>query len=646
MHFSVDPQSKFHHMLNDTLPGHCKMGGPRIDPKPSHRRTLNGKVNGKVTRVRTGCLTCRGRRKKCDERKPGCGNCERAGYHCEGLLVKNHRISKELGLLGKGYPAKLRWKEGRGIGGMGAESRPTQPSSQSDTLEMASGSMNSGTVRRKGVDEGTASYEVWSNQNSLSQQSPPVAPTYNADFAETTVLEDDGLETLYTPLAYSQHPLFPLESGSSYLPGGYKQLDNMAIVVNSTPLGVEYIRNVGDFNYHLPISRSLPYPIENIRTNAEKLFFYHFTEIFSHLLTTSNVTNVISPISEVVIPLAIKDRTVMKTILSLSGSHLLKGRNLKPEYDIERQRLHSSAVQIQKERKSRLIKWSKCEPGTRYVYTLEEQEILLATSLLLCLYELCEGSSDKSLKDHLDMARSSITIISTTSKDIQPSEAAEKITTDVHPLLLEFFNYHDSLAAVTIPTIQPRPQYISRHVAVEHNRISLIGDDLMRFMNRIAPLRAEPSIGIRVSRAASIQYDLENWKPDASFSKDHKMISEFYKWALMVWLFSILQPDNKADPGIQKEVPIITANMQDISDSMKACLLFPLFIAGGAAIREEDKETVRGLFRMLMKWSSLGNIEVALEVVEKMWINHDLGIAKSWDWVDQLQRYEQILLVT
>ena len=78
----------FLHMLNDTLSGHYKMVGPAgKEPKPSHRKALTGKINGKVTRVRTGCLTCRGRRKKCDERKPGCRNCEKAGYQCQGLLT-------------------------------------------------------------------------------------------------------------------------------------------------------------------------------------------------------------------------------------------------------------------------------------------------------------------------------------------------------------------------------------------------------------------------------------------------------------------------------------------------------------------------------------------------------------------------------
>ncbi|KAL4801247.1 hypothetical protein BDV18DRAFT_87374 [Aspergillus unguis] len=35
-------------------------------------------------RTKTGCLTCRKRKKKCDEQRPACNNCVRGGFPCEG----------------------------------------------------------------------------------------------------------------------------------------------------------------------------------------------------------------------------------------------------------------------------------------------------------------------------------------------------------------------------------------------------------------------------------------------------------------------------------------------------------------------------------------------------------------------------------
>ncbi|TVY41524.1 Transcriptional regulatory protein [Lachnellula subtilissima] len=66
-------------------------GRPRKHPKPTPESMA------KVTkgRSKTGCITCRKRKKKCDETKPGCMNCEKNSVQCEG------------------YPAKTIWKSGK-----------------------------------------------------------------------------------------------------------------------------------------------------------------------------------------------------------------------------------------------------------------------------------------------------------------------------------------------------------------------------------------------------------------------------------------------------------------------------------------------------------------------------------------------------
>lgn len=42
----------------------------------------------KIRRVRTGCWTCKKRRRKCDEAKPNCKNCVSTGRECEGYGIK------------------------------------------------------------------------------------------------------------------------------------------------------------------------------------------------------------------------------------------------------------------------------------------------------------------------------------------------------------------------------------------------------------------------------------------------------------------------------------------------------------------------------------------------------------------------------
>ncbi|KAJ5386121.1 hypothetical protein N7509_008662 [Penicillium cosmopolitanum] len=68
-----------------------KRGRPRKHPLPTPGN------QAKITkgRSKTGCITCRRRKKKCDETKPACLNCQKNAVVCEG------------------YPPKEIWKSGR-----------------------------------------------------------------------------------------------------------------------------------------------------------------------------------------------------------------------------------------------------------------------------------------------------------------------------------------------------------------------------------------------------------------------------------------------------------------------------------------------------------------------------------------------------
>jgi len=74
-----------------SLPTKRPRGRPRKHPK------ISPEDKSKIikNRSKTGCITCRRRKKKCDERKPECLNCEKNGSICEG------------------YPERQMWQSGR-----------------------------------------------------------------------------------------------------------------------------------------------------------------------------------------------------------------------------------------------------------------------------------------------------------------------------------------------------------------------------------------------------------------------------------------------------------------------------------------------------------------------------------------------------
>lgn len=61
-------------------------GGAALQPTAKASMTpIRKKFSRRVT---TGCVTCRKRKKKCDESKPECGRCLRSGYVCRGYSDK------------------------------------------------------------------------------------------------------------------------------------------------------------------------------------------------------------------------------------------------------------------------------------------------------------------------------------------------------------------------------------------------------------------------------------------------------------------------------------------------------------------------------------------------------------------------------
>ncbi|TAQ91087.1 hypothetical protein B7494_g678 [Chlorociboria aeruginascens] len=67
-------------------------GRPRKNPLPNADPSAGRVAKG---RSKTGCITCRKRKKKCDEAKPKCMNCEKNAVICEG------------------YPNKTLWRSGK-----------------------------------------------------------------------------------------------------------------------------------------------------------------------------------------------------------------------------------------------------------------------------------------------------------------------------------------------------------------------------------------------------------------------------------------------------------------------------------------------------------------------------------------------------
>ncbi|KAJ3482556.1 hypothetical protein NLG97_g7534 [Lecanicillium saksenae] len=74
-HVHVTPQNNNQAVVQYPSPAYSDP--PRSGPAKKRKRNFSN-------RTKTGCLTCRRRKKKCDEAKPECKNCTRGAFECDG----------------------------------------------------------------------------------------------------------------------------------------------------------------------------------------------------------------------------------------------------------------------------------------------------------------------------------------------------------------------------------------------------------------------------------------------------------------------------------------------------------------------------------------------------------------------------------
>ncbi|KAJ6112600.1 Maltose/galactoside acetyltransferase [Penicillium capsulatum] len=63
-------------------PVYSERGATTVQVAPKRKRVFSN-------RTKTGCMTCRRRKKKCDEQHPACNNCIRGGFLCEGYTSRS-----------------------------------------------------------------------------------------------------------------------------------------------------------------------------------------------------------------------------------------------------------------------------------------------------------------------------------------------------------------------------------------------------------------------------------------------------------------------------------------------------------------------------------------------------------------------------
>ncbi|KAJ6263152.1 Transcriptional activator [Drechslerella dactyloides] len=357
--------------------------------------------------------------------------------------------------------------------------------------------------------------------------------------------------------------------------------------------------------------------------SEESTLLQHYACVVSRSLSV--VPDEINPFLSLFMPMAFEHSAMRYALLGLSASHL---RRHHPEFET----VMTKYLALAMERTRVLI----AEAETSDEAAVEG----LATILVLCLHEICEG---KSRKWALHM-RAACSLINSRRRG-KPFPPAVRF-------LLESTAYFDSMATLSFskPAMleeavypegfedtsnEPMPMICAPRSPVPH---ALFGtaSELFAIINEIAVLAQQRSSNgadfnrdMFFAKAMAIDARLMNWRPkpcvntvsDPFLCEKMTAASDALKWAAIVRLHQLVYGCDKTHIKVQAGVHHIIAAVSKIpvGDLSESILVFPMLMAGIGAATAEDRLAVRK--RMMLMGASIGfgNVFEAHELVEKVW---------------------------
>lgn len=380
------------------------------------------------------------------------------------------------------------------------------------------------------------------------------------------------------------------------------------------------------------ISQSLPTLVDGVESRMDHFLLDHFINRVSRILTLFDDDS--NPFHDYLLPLAIRHRAMMHSLLALSSSHLANSNGNHPDY-------HQAQGRHLNEALSSLRVGLDEGPDSNKV----------ATALILCLDSIAKGDTTGEYRPHLEAARHMLG--TDNSEDDVP----------LRRFLYEFFAYHDVANSVTILNRSPSflDQYKVPAFIMQPEAGALLGvlDGLFNHMSKITILRnqirerraqgIDPAVDYKIlTQAVAIDTEIHEWEPSQPPNSVRYIAAQLYRQTTWVYLYRTMMP-SAGSPKIQKAVQAGLDFLRLLPEQAgtQSILLMPLFLLGCAAFDPAQRPEISQRFCGLHEWSGLGNIIPAHAVVKKIWALMDAGDeAASWDWEGLIQQMGYDFLVT
>ncbi|WRT70443.1 uncharacterized protein IL334_007441 [Kwoniella shivajii] len=638
-------------------------------------------TNGKCQRKRSGCLTCRLRKKRCDEGKPSCGACSRLGLDCMGYeskrpvwMNKKEKVKDVTAQIKQTVndtrAAKMRshWANRAASASLTADGR-----SVVDTEE--------------GINMSTRSENITDVKERIGMRSQAVGAGLSSDPLRSLEITDGNHFVLSgsTRIGHDTHFTLPSSAQTSYNPS-----DTMFSTQPTSPiidpdilnlLGLAPTNESAQPYYPLypqvPNTLWFPCPV-NTQSEDMRYFHHYLTVILPLQYRFDN-----QPISDLVAPLALQHPGLLQALSSIAALHISRKRYPRsgnttpsainnyadPDDVFARTTLQATLKQL------------KSVPAA----DLGTDEFILA-ALTANSFNLFDGGEDKGWVETAELCRRCLTAVLYRSYGMDVPSSTSRMDVDIAGLMNRLGHLISPLMWVDILislTQNKRSQFLPIYRVFlldryrEQGKVSqLLRETVMGCDNTTRLALAETialsewkekslrtgSLSNRclVEKADAIErlLDERRWREDHLFERNdtltvHRMaMSNVFQHGVRVLLATVVD-------GCFPGVPDIVTAVQDTADALLALdkcdtqsgtdklLIFPIVIAGCHAEHPALQRIFRQRFtRLGDEAAAFGNTSSALRLMEEVWRRRAAASNVEVQWRKVMfEMYEEGLLL-
>lgn len=589
----------------------------------------------RIRRVQTGCLMCKRRKKKCDETKPRCGDCRRLCLDCAwpperpkdkptgaAAAATTTAVVTTVGAPTSAAMASTGFVESMAVRDVAAQEPVVVDAINGVTADLIIRGGNSPAMSSSSSSSssgGGSHYSLDHRFNGL----PPV----------TSTSRDFELELAAERVMWDPHGSPPVGWRESITPMSYDSPRSDS----HDSLTVSPISSMSSLSVYNP--QLLP----QLTSSHDRALLNHYVTIVSSLLSR-RMSNA-NPYNGYLIPIARSNDLVMHCILALSANHW---RKLQPQL-ADRGIYHQSKA---------------TQALARLLPHVDKSnaDIALVSSLLLCMTELFDGTSE-GWKLHLKGAKRLLMAL-------MNQQQGDRMNSH-NKFLVRLARFLDS--AATTSTCKPPLMGEDEHEAATLDRLTAAPDEedsaiygipkvlfhLVDVVNALADKRKN-----RVDRASEaafrkeasqIEERINHWSYEygglsraawtINLANDDVLNATMaYEYAIRLRLHQIVEGYDLNDAKVVTNVEGIIESVQKIryGSPLEPCLMYPLVMAGGACWTMEQRVVIQDRLLIMERTCGFGYIYNARELVERVWKMRDdtegTGTIVNWARI----RYEEM----